>query len=97
MAMSLPVSLTQFPVGHSKESMSIIGDLTLEEQDALCEPYFPTPPPDCNLLELLQSVFKLDKFRPAQLDAIRYVISGRDCVVRMATGSGKSLLWQVRT
>jgi superfamily II DNA helicase RecQ len=74
---------------------SIDDDLTLEQQDALCEPYFPTPPPERELLEMLRNVFKLDRFRPAQLDAIRPVLSGKDCFVRMATGSGKSLLWQV--
>jgi superfamily II DNA helicase RecQ len=72
-------------------------DLTTEQEDALCEPYFATPPPDDYLLGLLRTVFKLDKFRPRQLEAIRDVLSGKDCFVRMATGSGKSLLWQVPT
>lgn len=70
-------------------------DLTSEQQNSLLEPYFATPPPDTDLLKLLQQVFKLDSFRPGQLDAIHHVISGKDCFVRMATGSGKSLLWQV--
>lgn len=59
--------------------------------------YFPTPPPDADLMMLLKKVFKLSKFRPSQLEAIRAVISGKDSFVRMATGSGKSLVWQVRT
>lgn len=72
------------------------GNLTLEQQNALCEPYFATPPPDRDLLVILKNVFQLDSFRPSQLDAIRPVISGRDTFAKMATGSGKSLLWQVR-
>ena len=60
-------------------------------------PCFPTPPPDAELLVLLKKAFKLNEFRPSQLKAIRSVVSGRDSFVRMATGSGKSLVWQVST
>lgn len=72
-----------------------IDNLTNEQQQSFFEPYFATPPPDSDLLELLQRVFKLKNFRPGQLDAIHHVLSGKDCLVLMATGSGKSLLWQV--
>lgn len=36
-----------------------------------------------------------DAFRPMQYEAMEAVLSGRDCFVRMATGGGKSVCYQV--
>jgi ATP-dependent DNA helicase RecQ len=50
-------------------------------------------------LELLQSGlsrhFGLDEFRPGQAEVVRAVLSGRNAVVVMPTGAGKSLCYQL--
>lgn len=77
--------------------------LTAEETQAFFEPYIPTPTPDppeitystSLLYSLLSTVFGLLEFRDGQLEAINHVLQQKDCFLRMATGSGKSLVWQV--
>lgn len=44
---------------------------------------------------LLRSVFGLEAFRPGQEEIIRAVLSGQDVLAVMATGSGKSLCYQL--
>ena len=43
----------------------------------------------------LQQYFGHDKFRPGQLDVITAVLEGRDAAVFWATGSGKSMCYQI--
>jgi ATP-dependent DNA helicase RecQ len=43
---------------------------------------------------LLRQHFGLDSFRPGQQQAIEHVLNGRDTLVVMPTGSGKSLVYQ---
>ena len=43
----------------------------------------------------MRSVFKIPKFRRGQEQVIRAVLSGRDMLAVMPTGSGKSLLYQL--
>ena len=39
----------------------------------------------------LRNIFKYDHFQPGQLSALMPVLHGRDVLVKMATGAGKSL------
>jgi ATP-dependent DNA helicase RecQ len=52
------------------------------------------PPPD-ELVAGLQRHFQLGAFRPGQRDVIEAVLSGRNTVVVMPTGAGKSLCYQL--
>ncbi len=47
------------------------------------------------LLELLQTVFRLPAFRPYQEQVCRTVTEGRDVLLVMPTGAGKSLCFQL--
>jgi ATP-dependent DNA helicase RecQ len=54
----------------------------------------PTPDADRALLEALQRVWGFAGFRPHQRDAMHAVLAGRDSVVILPTGGGKSLCFQ---
>jgi len=52
-------------------------------------------PPAGDLLGWLQRVFGLDGFRPFQEPVCRNVVAGRDVLLVMPTGAGKSLCYQL--
>jgi len=47
------------------------------------------------LRKVLETVFAKSDFREGQLEAVLEVLAGRDCVVLLPTGSGKSLIYQL--
>ncbi len=47
------------------------------------------------LRQVLWSVFAKKDFREGQMEAITEVLQGRDCVVLLPTGAGKSLIYQL--
>jgi DNA topoisomerase-3 len=55
----------------------------------------PTGPQPERLRELLQSAFRLEAFRPRQEAVCRAVAEGKDVLLVMPTGAGKSLCYQL--
>src|SRR5215218_2503236 len=48
-----------------------------------------------HLKRTMHAVFGVDEFRPGQMEVVRSVLSGRDTLAVMPTGSGKSLCYQL--
>ena len=48
-----------------------------------------------NSRQLLQQIYGFNRFRPGQEEIIRSALEGRDSLVIMPTGSGKSLCYQI--
>ena len=48
-----------------------------------------------DLHEALHHYFHYREFRPGQEEVLRQVLAGRDALVVMPTGSGKSLIYQL--
>lgn len=65
-------------------------DTTLTVQTTL-----PAADANANLVPFLNEHFALDAFRAGQEETIRAVLAGRDAVVVLPTGAGKSLIYQL--
>ena len=52
-------------------------------------------PPMTDVRDTLRATFGFDGFRPGQEDAVRAALAGRDVLVVMPTGAGKSLCYQL--
>jgi len=48
-----------------------------------------------DLIATLQQYFQYPRFRPGQAEAIEHLLAGRDTLVVMPTGSGKSIIYQL--
>src|SRR5690349_15509109 len=56
----------------------------------------PVPlPTEAGIYATLRSVFGFETFRPLQEDIVRAILGGRDTLVLMPTGGGKSLCFQL--
>lgn len=75
----LPVSIIERTIEPSTRTIATSSDVEL----------------DNSLLVILQEIFAKESFREGQLAAIKQVLSGKDCVVLLPTGAGKSLIYQV--
>jgi ATP-dependent DNA helicase RecQ len=62
-------------------------------EEAMAGPSAPASP--AGLLRTLQTRFGHADFRPGQLEAIGTLLAGRDALVVMPTGAGKSLVYQL--
>jgi ATP-dependent DNA helicase RecQ len=80
------------PSAFSTEVLGMLREIAGAVQvKAQSSPTAAAQPPE----EVLKDVFGYDSFRPGQREIIDAVLSGRDCVGVMPTGSGKSLTYQV--
>ncbi|EJD50635.1 ATP-dependent DNA helicase [Auricularia subglabra TFB-10046 SS5] len=50
-----------------------------------------SPAPDSPILRLLREIFKLNDFRAGQDEAVHAAIEGRDVILRLPTGAGKTV------
>ena len=55
----------------------------------------PAPPRSARALEILRDVYGYGDFRGEQADIVDAVVAGRDALVLMPTGGGKSLCYQI--
>ncbi|HEX7181938.1 MAG TPA: DNA topoisomerase 3, partial [Thermoanaerobaculia bacterium] len=75
--------------GDAPRGVSTVGDAAYRSAAKL------TPMGGEGLLGLLRSAFRLESFRPYQEDVCRAVTEGRDVLLVMPTGAGKSLCYQL--
>ena len=81
------------PPATQPKSLPQAREVSPPESTTLAEckrkPYYP------EVMKVLRNVFRLESFRPKQLEAICAAMDGRDVFVLFPTGSGKSLTFQI--
>jgi ATP-dependent DNA helicase RecQ len=95
-------ALHQLPIGHEIPTIVVrdaplpiqvlenSGEPTTRTKPVLSEEDLKGP-----LRTILRAVFAVEDFRDGQLEAVCELVEGRDCVVLLPTGAGKSLVYQM--
>ena len=82
-----------------RQAPALFGDETLRILRQAAERTRPSPEapgaPDDRAVAVLRDVFGYPAFRAGQLEIIRAVMAGRDCLGVMPTGAGKSVTYQI--
>ena len=75
--------------------MPALEDIDDAPHPAFDDEFTPPPPNSGDPIEALGDVFGFSGFRPLQEEAVRATLDGRDVLVVMPTGAGKSLCFQL--
>ncbi|MEL7060037.1 MAG: DNA topoisomerase 3 [Acidobacteriota bacterium] len=81
--------------GDARRPAIVRGTTSPNAESAPVEPPRRTPTPSTDLLRLLRDAFGFEDFRPFQEAACRAATEGRDVLLVMPTGAGKSLCYQL--
>ena len=83
------------PPATSHQPPATASEARQEDTTPAPDPRPPSPASGASLTDLLQRAFGYESFRPNQETVCKAVIEGRDVLLVMPTGSGKSLCYQL--
>ncbi|MDR0534904.1 MAG: RecQ family ATP-dependent DNA helicase [Puniceicoccales bacterium] len=89
-ALDCPAATGDLSPGDAEEAAAF-----LREESPLAPPRPPSLPRPENALDALRKYFGFNEFRAPQDEIVRAVLSGKDTLVIMPTGGGKSLCYQL--